>query len=65
MTADLIGHWIGSAWRTDGNAAPLIDPANGAETSGFKQPCLGRLHGREGLNDFIETKRPFSESGRI
>lgn len=36
-----------------------------AETGGFKQSGQGRLHGLEGLNDFLETKHIFSESGWI
>ena len=34
-----------------------------AETGGFKQSGLGRLHGLEGLDDFLETKHIFSEAG--
>jgi acyl-CoA reductase-like NAD-dependent aldehyde dehydrogenase len=33
-----------------------------AETGGYKQSGFGRLHGLEGLNDFLETKHIFSES---
>ncbi|MBT6095174.1 MAG: aldehyde dehydrogenase family protein, partial [Rhodospirillaceae bacterium] len=36
-----------------------------AETGGFKQSGQGRLHGLEGLNDFLETKHIFSESGWV
>lgn len=35
-----------------------------AETGGFKQSGLGRLHGAEALNDFLETKHIFSEATR-
>lgn len=37
----------------------------GAETGGYGQSGLGRLHGPEGLHDFLETKRIFMEQGRI
>ncbi len=33
------------------------------ETGGFGQSGLGRLHGVEGLNDFLETKHIYLESG--
>lgn len=33
------------------------------ETGGFGQSGLGRLHGVEGLNDFLETKHIYMESG--
>ncbi|MEM7442648.1 MAG: aldehyde dehydrogenase family protein [Pseudomonadota bacterium] len=33
-----------------------------AETGGFKQSGFGRLHGLEGLNDFLETKHIYSEA---
>jgi betaine-aldehyde dehydrogenase len=36
-----------------------------AETGGYKQSGLGRLHGLEGLNDFLETKHIFLEPGWI
>ena len=36
-----------------------------AETGGFKQSGLGRLHGLEGLADFLETKHVYSEFGRV
>ncbi|MFV2002787.1 MAG: aldehyde dehydrogenase family protein, partial [Paracoccaceae bacterium] len=36
-----------------------------AETGGYKQSGLGRLHGLEGLSDFMETKHVYSEFGRI
>jgi len=29
LSDDMIGHWIGGAWRTDGAAAALFDPATG------------------------------------
>jgi betaine-aldehyde dehydrogenase len=35
------------------------------ETGGFGQSGLGRLHGAEGLNDFLETKHVYWEAGRI
>jgi len=34
-----------------------------AETGGYKQSGFGRLHGLEGLNDFLETKHIYSEPG--
>jgi len=33
------------------------------ETGGFGQSGLGRLHGVEGLNDFLETKHVYLETG--
>ncbi len=36
-----------------------------AETGGFKQSGLGRLHGLEGLSDYLETKHIYSEFGRV
>jgi acyl-CoA reductase-like NAD-dependent aldehyde dehydrogenase len=36
-----------------------------AETGGFKESGLGRLHGLEGLSDFLETKHVYSEFGRV
>ena len=33
-----------------------------AETGGYKQSGFGRLHGLEGLNDFLETKHIYSET---
>lgn len=33
-----------------------------AETGGYRQSGLGRLHGVEGLNDFLETKHVYHES---
>lgn len=33
------------------------------ETGGFGQSGLGRLHGAEGLNDFLETKHVYFEAG--
>lgn len=35
------------------------------ETGGFGRSGLGRLHGPEGLNDFLETKHVHLEPGRI
>lgn len=35
------------------------------ETGGYGQSGLGRLHGVEGLNDFLETKHVYLEAGRI
>ncbi len=36
-----------------------------AETGGYKQSGLGRLHGLEGLNVFLETKHVFLEPGWV
>jgi betaine-aldehyde dehydrogenase len=36
-----------------------------AETGGFGQSGLGRLHGPEGLYDFMETKHIYTEQGMI
>ncbi|MFV0245497.1 MAG: aldehyde dehydrogenase family protein [Qingshengfaniella sp.] len=35
------------------------------ETGGYRQSGLGRLHGPEGLNDFLETKHIYLEQGVI
>lgn len=35
------------------------------ETGGYRQSGLGRLHGVEGLNDFLETKHVYLETGSI
>ena len=35
------------------------------ETGGYRQSGLGRLHGLEGLNDFLETKHVYHEAGAI
>lgn len=35
------------------------------ETGGFRQSGLGRLHGVEGLNDFLETKHVYLEAGTV
>jgi betaine-aldehyde dehydrogenase len=35
------------------------------ETGGYGQSGLGRLHGIEGLNDFLETKHVYIEAGRV
>ncbi len=35
-----------------------------AETGGFRESGLGRLHGLEGLSDFMETKHIYAEFGR-
>jgi betaine-aldehyde dehydrogenase len=35
------------------------------ETGGYRQSGLGRLHGVEGLNDFLETKHFYLEAGAI
>ncbi|OSQ51943.1 aldehyde dehydrogenase family protein [Marivita geojedonensis] len=36
-----------------------------AETGGYGKSGLGRLHGPEGLYDFLETKHIYSEPGRV
>jgi acyl-CoA reductase-like NAD-dependent aldehyde dehydrogenase len=45
---------FGSVWH---NAGVSLLPE--AETGGYKHSGLGRLHGVEGLNDFLETKAIF------
>jgi betaine-aldehyde dehydrogenase len=35
------------------------------ETGGYRQSGLGRLHGVEGLNDFLETKHVYLEAGTV
>ena len=35
------------------------------ETGGYRQSGLGRLHGAEGLNDFLETKHVYFEAGVV
>ena len=49
---------FGSVWH---NAGVSLMPE--AETGGFKHSGLGRLHGVEGLNDFLETKVVFFNAG--
>jgi betaine-aldehyde dehydrogenase len=36
-----------------------------AETGGYGQSGLGRLHGPEGMNDFLETKHIYLEPGQV
>ncbi|MEM6729774.1 MAG: aldehyde dehydrogenase family protein, partial [Pseudomonadota bacterium] len=36
-----------------------------AETGGFGRSGVGRLHGIEGLNDFLETKHIYLEAGQV
>jgi acyl-CoA reductase-like NAD-dependent aldehyde dehydrogenase len=36
-----------------------------AETGGYRESGYGRLHGIEGLNDFLETKHVYFETGAI
>ena len=36
-----------------------------AETGGYRHSGIGRLHGVEGLNDFLETKHVYSEPGVV
>lgn len=33
------------------------------ETGGYRQSGLGRLHGAEGLNEFLETRHVYMEAG--
>ena len=35
------------------------------ETGGYRHSGLGRLHGPEGLNDFLETKHVYFEAGAV
>lgn len=50
----------GSVWI---NAHNRLFPE--VETGGYRESGLGRLHGVEGLNDFLETKAVFRDSGWI
>ena len=36
-----------------------------AETGGYRESGMGRLHGLEGLSDFMETKHVYAEFGRL
>ncbi len=36
-----------------------------AETGGYGKSGLGRLHGPEGLADFLETKHIYMDQGRV
>ena len=36
-----------------------------AETGGFRESGMGRLHGLEGLSDFMETKHIYAEYGHV
>jgi betaine-aldehyde dehydrogenase len=36
-----------------------------AETGGYRESGLGRLHGVEGLADFLETKHIYQEFGQL
>ncbi|QMU57347.1 MAG: aldehyde dehydrogenase family protein [Boseongicola sp.] len=36
-----------------------------AETGGYRESGMGRLHGLEGLSDFMETKHIYAEFGRL
>ena len=36
-----------------------------AETGGYRESGMGRLHGLEGLSDFLETKHIYAEFGRL
>lgn len=36
-----------------------------AETGGFGESGFGRLHGVEGLNDFLQTKHVYQDHGRV
>ena len=35
-----------------------------AETGGYRESGMGRLHGPEALNDFLETKHIYLEAGK-
>lgn len=67
-----------SIWTADGDRALRVARAlrNGtvwindhnrlfaeAETGGYRQSGLGRLHGYEGLGDFLETKHIYRNAG--
>jgi acyl-CoA reductase-like NAD-dependent aldehyde dehydrogenase len=36
-----------------------------AETGGYRRSGVGRLHGYEGLNDFLETKHIYRSAGLV
>ena len=36
-----------------------------AETGGYRESGFGRLHGLEGMNDFMETKHVYEEIGSL
>jgi acyl-CoA reductase-like NAD-dependent aldehyde dehydrogenase len=36
-----------------------------AETGGYRRSGIGRLHGYEGLADFLETKHIFRSAGVV
>lgn len=75
----LAGHYIAGEWIGDGAQADSLNPADGSllwlncpgrlfaegETGGYRQSGLGRLHGPEGLNDFLETKHIYLEQGIV
>lgn len=48
----------GTVWLNDHNRLMAE-----AETGGYRESGLGRLHGLEGLNDFLETKHIFQSHG--
>lgn len=48
----------GTVWLNDHNKLMAE-----AETGGYRESGLGRLHGLEGLNDFLETKHVFQSHG--
>ncbi|MEK7945134.1 aldehyde dehydrogenase family protein [Pigmentiphaga sp. YJ18] len=69
-----------SVWTADGDRALRVARAlrNGtvwindhnrlfaeAETGGYRQSGLGRLHGYEGLGDFLETKHIYRSAGVV
>ncbi|MBL4891977.1 MAG: hypothetical protein JKX91_09175 [Rhizobiaceae bacterium] len=68
-------YFIGGEW-VEGllEVRESFNPASGdchtrlfaeGETGGYRQSGLGRLHGVEGLNDFLETKHVYLEAGSI
>jgi betaine-aldehyde dehydrogenase len=69
-----------SVWTADGDRAMRVARAlrNGtvwindhnrlfaeAETGGYRRSGIGRLHGYEGLADFLETKHIFRNAGLV